>query len=77
MNSQKRDLKKVITECEENTWGVTFYGSDKELVEKALKSYRALNEQIEILENTVEQSEKEKYHLKNLKNIKEGVASEL
>ena len=47
-------LNKVIRECEENNWGVTFYGSDKQIVLKALKTYQNLLERKDKLKTMTE-----------------------
>ena len=50
---EKRDLNKMITECEESSHAVTFYGSDKQIVEKALRFYKNAQEKIKWFDNTI------------------------
>lgn len=50
---EKRDLNKMITECEESSHAVTFYGSDKQIVEKALRFYKKAQEKIKWFDDTI------------------------
>lgn len=75
---EKRDLNKMIEECEKAEHAVTFYGSDKKIAEEALKCYKAVQEQIQIFKVKVDVSiephywVKEKYHLEKLEKLLKG-----
>lgn len=80
---EKRDLNKMIDECEKAEHAVTFYGKDRKIAEEALKCYRAIQEQIAILRKQVDLSiephywVKEKYHLEKLEKLLKGEATGL
>lgn len=80
---EKRDLNKMIDECEKAEHAVTFYGKDRKIAEEALKCYRAAKEQITILRKQVDLCVephywvKEKYHLEKLEKLLKGEATGL
>lgn len=50
---EKRDLNKMIEECEKAEHAVTFYGSDKKIAEEALKCYRTIQKDKKIIKDAL------------------------